>query len=144
MFTGACSRIPGNARDGTREDRSEMIPDRYLRGAPAPGTQEPDSGTTMCAWEVLPSHSRSAIIASGVSADAARAKLDVEEAMASPGAGFAHLVRTAVPGLRPGSGERRAWPPLGEIQLCRRNRSGGFSWRSLHGTWDVTEHAAVS
>lgn len=134
---------PGNARGSTRKDPSEMIRDHYARSAPELSPQERDTATTMCTWEVLPSESRSPIIASGISTDPAKARLDVEAAMSSPGAGFAHLVRTAVPGLCPAFDDRRAWPPLGEIQLCRRDRNGGFAWRALHGFWEDTERAAA-
>lgn len=130
-------RLLGDARDGTRGDRSEMIRDRYLRSAQGLSTQERDAGATMCTWEVLPSDSRSPTIASGISTDAARAMLEVETAMSAPGAAFAHLVRTAIPGLFPAFDERQAWPPLGEVQLCRRDRNGGFIWRALHGIEDA-------
>jgi hypothetical protein len=108
----------------------------YPWGAPAPGPRPGDGETgetTMCTWEVLPAESGSPIIASGITTDAAKARLDVEVAMSSPGAGFAHLVRTSIPGMRPALDDRRAWPPLGEVQLCRRDRNGGFAWRALHG-----------
>jgi hypothetical protein len=108
----------------TREPCSE--------GALDLGAAEPDARATMCTWEVLPSDSRSPIIASGISADAVKAQRDVEGAMTAPGAGFGHLVRTAIPGLSPLFDERKAWPPLGEVQQCRRARNGGFSWRPLY------------
>ncbi|MGH3171704.1 MAG: hypothetical protein ACRDN0_38315 [Trebonia sp.] len=137
-------RILGNAHDGTREDQSEMIRHRYPRSEAEFRTQERDATATMCSWEVLPSDSHSPIVASGISTDAAKAKLDVEVAMTSPGAGFAHLVRMAIPGLGRGFDERHTWPPLGEVQLCRRNRNGGFTWRALHGTRNDPGRAEAS
>jgi hypothetical protein len=121
-----------------------MIRHRYTRSAAELSKEKRDNSTTMCTWEVLPSESQSPIIASGVSTDTAKAMLDVEAAMAAPGAAFAHLVRTAIPGLSPDFVERHAWPLLGEVQLCRRNRNGGFTWRALHGTWDDTQCAEAS
>lgn len=137
-------RILGDAWESTREDQSEMIRQRYPLSATELSAQERDISTTMCTWEVLPSDSQSPIIASGISTDAAKARLDVEAAMATPGAGFAHLVRTAIPGLCPDFDEREAWPVLGEVQLCRRNRNGGFTWHALHAMRDGTGRAAVS
>jgi hypothetical protein len=115
---------------------------RYPRSAAELSVRERDINTTMCTWEVLPSDSHSPIVASGISTDVAKARLDVEAAMTAPGAGFAHLVRTAIPGLGPDFDERQAWPPLGEIQLCRRNRNGGFIWRALHATRAFSEREA--
>jgi hypothetical protein len=124
--------VSGPPRDGMREDLSEMIRERYSASAPDLGTTQADFGTTVCTWEVLPSNSRFPLIATGVSTDIATARNDAEAAMDAPGAGFGHLVRTAVPGLSPANAEREAWPPLGEVQRCRRNRVGGFDWRPLY------------
>lgn len=109
-----------------------MLREHWSDGAPDLGAPEPETGTTMCTWEVLPYDSGSPIIASGICTDAAKAKRDVEAAMSAPGAGFGHLVRTTIPGLVPPFDERRAWPELGEVQQCRRARSGGFSWLPLY------------
>lgn len=108
----------------TREHRST--------GSPPRGTAEPDTSTTICTWEVLPSDSRFPIVASGITNDADKARREVEVAMAKPDAGFGHLVRTAIPGLAPDHKARKLWPPLGEVQQCRRNRSGGFTWHPLY------------
>ncbi|MBO0804466.1 MAG: hypothetical protein J2P25_15495 [Nocardiopsaceae bacterium] len=97
-------------------------------------TAEPNPSTTFCTWEVLPSDSRHPIIASGISANAGKARHDVEVAMAMPHAGFGHLVRTAIPGMSPDLKDRLLWPPLGEVQQCRRNRKGGFSWHALYSS----------
>ena len=144
MFIHACCQILGNAEESAQEDPGEMIRHHYPRSAPELDTQERDFTTTMCTWEVLPSDSRSPIIASGISTDAAKARLDTEAAMSSPSAAFGHLVRTAVPGLSPNFDERQAWPPLGEVQLCRRNRSGGFTWRALHAPWSRDQRTAAN
>ena len=109
-----------------------MIREHCSTGSPAHGTTEPDPSKTICTWEVLPSDSRFPIVASGITNDAGKARREVEVAMATPGAGFGHLVRTAVPGLAPDHKDRKLWPPLGEVQQCRRNRTGGFSWRPLY------------
>jgi hypothetical protein len=115
-----------------REDLSEMIRERYETSAPELDPTEADFSTTVCTWEVLPSNSRFPLIATGVTTDAAKARHDAEAAMRVPGAGFGHLVRTAIPGLSPDDDERSSWPPLGEVQRCRRNRAGGFDWRPLY------------
>lgn len=120
----------------------EMIREHCSKSALDPGAVEPDSRTTMCTWEVLPSDSRFPIVASGMSTDAGKAQRDVESAMTAPGAGFGHLVRTAIPGLAPHFDERMTWPPLGEVQQCRRTRNGGFSWRPLYPA--MTPEAAAS
>jgi hypothetical protein len=87
--------------------------------------------TTVCTWEVLPRDSSAAVIACGVTADPGKARREVELAMANPGAGLGHLVRTAVPGHRPDPAELYRWPPLLEVQQCRRTRDGGYSWQPL-------------
>lgn len=112
----------------------------HCSGSPARRTAGPDPSTTICTWEVLPSDSRFPIVASGITNDADKARREVEIAMAKPGAGFGHLVRTAIPGLAPDHKDRKLWPPLGEVQQCRRNRNGGFSWRPLYPA--VPERAA--
>jgi hypothetical protein len=84
--------------------------------------------TTVCTWEVLPSDSRFPIIACGMSSDPDKARRDVEQAMTRPGAGIGQLVRLPVHGLRPGPGESGIWPPLGQIQQCRYDRHGRYSW----------------
>jgi hypothetical protein len=94
--------------------------------------------TTVCAWEVLPSDSRFPIMVSGMSSDPGKAKQDVELALARPGAGLGQLVRVPVPGRRPGPGESGTWPPLGQIQQCRRDRHGGCSWSPLYPVPDAT------
>lgn len=109
-----------------------MIREHSSYGSSARDTAEPDPSTTLCTWEVLPSDSRFPIVASGITTDSGKAQREVEAAMAKPGAGFGHLVRTAIPGLGPDLSERQLWPPLGEVQQCRRNRTGGFSWRPLY------------
>lgn len=109
-----------------------MIREHGSSATPDLDADESDGHTTMCTWEVLPSDSGFPIVASGMSTDAVKARREVEAAMTSPGAGFGHLVRTAIPGLVPHFDERRAWPPLGEVQQCRRTRTGGFSWRPLY------------
>lgn len=109
-----------------------MIREHRSYGSLALDSSEAIPSTTICTWEVLPSDSRCPIVASGITTDAEKAKREVEAAMAKPGAGFGHLVRTAIPGLTPGTRDRQAWPPLGEVQQCRRNRTGGFSWRPLY------------
>lgn len=124
-----------------RERRpSEMIRDHCSAGSRARSTAEPDQSTPICTWEVLPSDSRFPIVASGITNDADKARHEVEAAMAEPGSGFGHLVRTAIPGLTPDHQDRKLWPPLGEVQQCRRNRSGGFFWRPLYPA--VSERAA--
>jgi hypothetical protein len=93
--------------------------------------------TTVCAWEVLPSDSRFPIMASGMSSDPGTAKRDVELAMARQGAGLGQLVRVPVPGRRPGPGETGTWPPLGQVQQCRRDRHGGMLWSPLYPVPDA-------
>jgi hypothetical protein len=115
-----------------REDLSEMIRERYSASPPDLRPTQADSSTTVCTWEVLPSNSRFPLIATGVSTDAAKARQDAEAAMGAPGAGSGHLVRSAIPGIPPDDDERSSWPPLGEVQRCRRNRVGGFDWRPLY------------
>ena len=88
----------------------------------------PAMTTTVCTWEVLPSDSRFPIIACGISSDPGKARRDVEQAMARPGAGIGQLVRLPVYGLRPGPGEAGVWPPLGQLQQCRHDRRGRCSW----------------
>ena len=117
-----------------------MIREHCSSGSSAHDTAEPDPCTTICTWEVLPYDSKLPIVASGISTDADKARRDVEVAMAKPGAGFGHLVRTAIPGMSPELKHRKLWPPLGEVQQCLRNRSGGFSWRPLYPA--VPERAA--
>lgn len=109
-----------------------MIREHCPDGSQARDIAGSGPSTTICTWEVLPSDSRFPIVASGISNDSDKARRDVETAMAEPDAGFGHLVRTAVPGLFPAHADRERWPPLGEIQQCRRNRDGGFSWRPLY------------
>ena len=109
-----------------------MIREHCSSGSSARDTAEPDQSTTICTWEVLPSDSRFPIVASGITTDVEKARREVEGAMTKPGAGFGHLVRTAIPGLAPDMKDRKTWPPLGEVQQCRRNRTGGFSWRPLY------------
>ena len=109
-----------------------MIREHRSYGSLAHDSSEAAPSTTICTWEVLPSDSRFPIVASGITTDADKAKREVEAAMAKPGAGFGHLVRTAIPGLAAGARERKAWPPLGEVQQCRRNRTGGFAWHPLY------------
>jgi len=115
-----------------REDDREMIREHRSYGSLADDTAEAVPSTTICTWEVLPSDSRFPIVASGITTDSDKARREVEAAMAKPGAGFGHLVRTAIPGLAPGRKDRQAWPTLGEVQQCRRNRSGGFAWHPLY------------
>jgi hypothetical protein len=117
-----------------------MIRDHRSTGSPARITAGPDSSTTICTWEVLPSDSRFPIVASGITNDADKARHEVEAAMAKPGSGFGHLVRTAIPGLSYDQKDRKLWPPLGEVQQCRRNRTGGFSWRPLYPS--ISDRAA--
>lgn len=109
-----------------------MIREHCSNSSPAREAAEPNPSTTICTWEVLPSDSRFPIVASGVSTNADKARGDVEVAMAKPGAGFGHLVRTAIPGMSPNGKDRKVWPPLGEVQQCRRKRNGGFFWRALY------------
>jgi hypothetical protein len=94
--------------------------------------------TTVCTWEVLPSDIRFPIMACGMSSDPAKAKRDVELAMGEPGAGLGQLIRVPVRGLRPGPGEFDMWPPLGQVQQCRRDRHGGCYWSPLHTAPDST------
>jgi hypothetical protein len=109
-----------------------MTRDHRFNGFSAREAAEANPGTTVCTWEVLPSDSGFPIVASGISTNADKARRDVEIAMTKPGAGFGHLVRTAIPGSLPDTRDRMLWPPLGEVQQCRRNRSGGFFWRALY------------
>jgi hypothetical protein len=115
-----------------REDPSEMIRERYSASATDLYPTQAGPSATVCTWEVLPSNSSFPLIAMGVSSDPAKARQDAETAMGAPGAGFGHLVRTAIRGLSPDDDERSSWPPLGEVQRCRRNRAGGFDWRPLY------------
>ena len=86
--------------------------------------------TTVCTWEVLPSDSRFPIVACGMSSDPGKARSDVEQAMSTPGAGIGLLVRIPVHGSWLGPCDSGIWPPLGQVQQCRRDRHGRCSWRS--------------
>lgn len=85
-------------------------------------------------WEVLPSDSRFLVIASGINSDPGKAKRDVEIAMMSPGAGIGQLVRLTIPGYRHSRAEASTCTPVAEVQQCRRNRQGGYSWYHPYAT----------
>lgn len=83
-------------------------------------------------WVVLAELSTDAIIATGITDKPSIARWIVESVMADVGnAGWGEVMRVPVPGEVPTEAEIAAWPPPGQIWVCRRANRGGYKWMPL-------------
>jgi hypothetical protein len=107
-------------------------------------------------WVVFAELSTDAMIATGMTDDPSAARWIVETIMAEVrNAGWGEVLRVPVPGEPPTETELTAWPPPGEVWVCRRTSHDGFTWMPLfcaepdtakrRQPWDLREAAqAVS
>jgi hypothetical protein len=80
-------------------------------------------------WTVYACNSDDPIVACGITDDAGQAVTLVEFLMQTvdrAGWGMLAKVTLSTEMIRPHPVD--TWPPTGKIQICRRNRSGGFTW----------------
>lgn len=80
-------------------------------------------------------HGEAGILAAGITDQPGRARSVVEMILAdADDAAWGILLRVLLdPGSAyPGSDQVPGWPPAGQIQLCRRTTTGGFSWGPLY------------
>ncbi len=83
-------------------------------------------------WVVLAELSTDAMIATGMTDDPSAARWIVETIMADVrNAGWGEVLRVPVPGEAPTETELTAWPPPGEVWVCRRTSHDGFTWMPL-------------
>jgi hypothetical protein len=106
-------------------------------------------------WVVFAELSTDAMIATGITDKPSAARWIVETIMADVGnAGWGEVLRVPVPGEAPTDTELTAWPPPGEVWVCRRTGQDGFKWMPLfcaeldtvkqRQPWDLREAPAAS
>jgi hypothetical protein len=83
-------------------------------------------------WVVFAELSTDAMIATGMTDKPSEARWAVETIMADVrNAGWGEVLRVPVPGEAPSDTELTAWPPPGEVWVCRRTGHDGFTWMPL-------------
>jgi hypothetical protein len=93
----------------------------------------PPAPSTITNWAVLSRFSSAPLVASGATCDPQAAKSHVERILLeNDAAGLGQLAREVIPFTRPITADWRQWPPVGQLQMCRRTRDGGCSWRPMH------------
>jgi len=106
-------------------------------------------------WVVFAELSTDAMIATGMTDDPSAARWIVETIMADVrNAGWGEVLRVPVPGEAPTETELTAWPPPGEVWVCRRTSHDGFTWLPLfcaepdtarqRQPWDLREAARAA
>jgi hypothetical protein len=80
-------------------------------------------------WTVYAGNSNDPIVACGITDDSAQAATLVEFVMRTVSrAAWGMLARVTVSTENIRQHPIDTWPPAGKIQVCKRDRSGGFTW----------------